>query len=167
MRLHQRLGYTGIGLAVLIVVIGVRTALEAARHGTLSTPEDFHSRRSRLSRLAIWCCSCCSSVVWFIYRRSPARHKGLMLLTVANFLPPAVGRLPFASVKANPVVFGLGLPLGLAIVCVAYDAWKRRRVDWLLLGAAALLIASFPARIALIATPWWANASTWLTTLVD
>ena len=32
-RVHQRLGYTGIGLAALIVVIGVRTALEAARHG--------------------------------------------------------------------------------------------------------------------------------------
>jgi hypothetical protein len=75
--------------------------------------------------------------------------------------------LRFLVVQANPVVFALGLPLGLAILCVAYDTWKRRRIDWLLLGAAVLLIASFPARIALMTTPWWANASAWLATLVD
>ena len=45
-----------------------------------------------------------------------------MMLTVANFLPPSVGRLQFAVVQANPVAFGLGLPLVLAIISVAYDA---------------------------------------------
>ena len=32
-RLHQRLGYAGIALALLVIVMGVRTALGAARHG--------------------------------------------------------------------------------------------------------------------------------------
>jgi hypothetical protein len=161
------MGYMGIGLAVLIVVIGVWTALEAARHGTPSTPVGFSQPTFSavpLGDLLLFTLFFGGAVY---YRKNPARHKGLMLLTVANFLPPAVGRLPFAFVKSNPVVFGLGLPLVLAIVCVAYDAWKRRRVDWLLLGAAVLLIASFPARIALMTTPWWANASAWLATLVD
>jgi hypothetical protein len=166
-RIHQRLGYTGIGLAALIVVIGVRTALEAARHGSLSTPNGF----SQPTFSAVPLGDLLLFVLFFggavYFRRNPSRHKGLMLLTVANFLPPAIGRLPFAFVKANPVVFGLGFPLILATISVAYDAWKRRRIDWLLLGAAVLLIASFPARIALMATPAWANASAWLATLVD
>ena len=166
-RVHQRLGYIGIGLAVLIVVIGVRTALEAARHGSLSTPNGFSQPTFSVVPLGdlLLFALFFGGAVYF--RRNASRHKGLMLLTVANFLPPAVGRLPFDFVKANPVAFGLGLPLVLAIICVAYDAWKRRRVDWLLLGAAVLLIASFPARIALMTTPWWANASAWLATLVD
>ena len=88
-------------------------------------------------------------------------------MTVANFLPPAVGRMSFAIVKANPVAFGLGVPAVLAIICVGYDAWKRRRVDWVLVAAAVILLASFPARIALMQTPAWANASAWLATLVN
>jgi hypothetical protein len=38
-----------------------------------------------------------------------------MLLTVANFLPPAIGRLPFAFIQSHPVPFGLGIPVGLAV----------------------------------------------------
>ena len=166
-RVHQSLGYMGIGLAVLIVVIGLRTALEAAAHGSLSTPPGFSQPTFSavpLGDLLLFTLFFGGAVY---FRKNPSRHKGLMLLTVANFLPPAVGRLPFAVVQANPVVFGLGVPAGLAIICVAYDRWKRRRVDWLLLGAAVVLIASFPARIALIPTPAWANASAWLATLVD
>jgi hypothetical protein len=166
-RVHQRLGYMAIGLAVLIVVIGLRTALEAAAHGSLSTPQGFSQPTFSAVPLGdlLLFTLLFSGAVYF--RKNPARHKGLMLLTVANFLPPALGRLPFAVVQSNPVVFGLGVPAGLAILCVAYDAWKRGRVDRLLLGAAVLFVASFPARIALIPTPAWANASAWLATLVD
>jgi hypothetical protein len=166
-RVHQRLGYISIGLAALIVVIGVRTALEAARHGSLSTPVGF----SQPTFSAVPLGDLVLFVLFFggaiYFRRIASRHKGLMLLTVANFLPPAVGRMPFAVVKANPVVFGLGVPAGLALIAVAFDAWKRRRLDWVLVAAALVLIASFPARIALMATPAWANASAWLATLVD
>lgn len=165
--LHRRLGYASIGLAVLIVVIGLRTALEAARHGSLSTPVGFSQPTFSAVPLG--------DLVLFIlfyggaiyFRRMPARHKGLMLLTVANFLPPAVGRLPFEIVRSNPVVFGLGIPASVALIAVGFDAWKRRRVDSVLAGAVVLLLASFPARIALMATPAWANASAWLASLVD
>jgi hypothetical protein len=166
-RVHQRLGYASIGLAALIVLIGLRTALAAARHGSLSTPTGFTQPTFSavpLGDLLLFMLFFGGAIY---YRRNPSRHKGLMLLTVANFLPPAVGRLPFAIVQSNPVVFGLGVPASLAIICVAYDAWKRRRVDWVLVAAAVLLLASFPARIALMQTPAWANASAWLATLVD
>jgi hypothetical protein len=49
---------------------------------------------------------------------------------------------------------------------VAYDAWRRRRLDWVLLAAALLLIVSFPARIAVVNTPAWGRAAAWLATLV-
>jgi hypothetical protein len=37
-RLHQRLGYAGIGLALLILPVGFVTALRAAKYGSASTP---------------------------------------------------------------------------------------------------------------------------------
>ena len=166
-KVHHRLGYASIGLAVLIVAIGLRTALEAARHGSQSTPIGFSQPTFSavpLGDLLLFVLFYAGAVY---FRRNPSRHKGLMLLTVANFLPPAVGRLPFAIVKNNAVVFGLGVPLGLALVCVGYDAWKRRRVDWVLVAASVLLLVSFPARIALMATPGWENASAWLASFVD
>ena len=165
-KVHQRLGYMGIGLAVLVVVVGLRTALEAAAHGSLSTPAGFSQPTFSIVPLG----DLLLFMVFFggavYFRKSAARHKGLMLLTVANFLPPAVGRLPFALVQSHPVPFGLGIPVGLAVLCVAFDAWRRRRVDWVLLAAALLLIVSFPARIALVDTPAWGRAAAWLATLV-
>jgi len=85
---------------------------------------------------------------------------------VATFLPPAIGRLPFTFVHDHPVPFLL-IPSGLAVGGLAYDTWRRRRVDRLLLTAAMVFVASFPARIAFIGTPAWASASAWLATLVD
>ena len=101
------------------------------------------------------------------FRRNAARHKRLMFLTALNFMPPAIGRLPLAFVQANPAAWGLGLPTGLALTGLALDAFRHRRVDGVFLGAALLLILSFPARIALMATPVWGRSSAWLASLVD
>ena len=71
------------------------------------------------------------------------------------------------SRNEQPVLFGLGVPAGLALTGLAFDTWRHRRMDRLLLAAVLIFIASFPARIALITTPAWARASAWLATLVD
>ena len=33
------------------------------------------------------------------YRRRPAAHKRLMLLTAVNFLPPTIARIPVAALQ--------------------------------------------------------------------
>ena len=166
-RVHQRLGYAGIGLAVLVIVIGVWTALGAARHGSTSTPTGFSQPTFSIVPLGdmLLFTLFFSGAVYF--RRTPRRHKGLMFLTVVNFLPPAIGRLPLTLVQAHPVLFGLGVPAGLALAGLAVDTWRHRHMDRLLLAAVLFFVASFPIRIALMATPAWARASAWLATLVD
>jgi hypothetical protein len=160
-RLHQRLGYAGIGLAALMVMIGLATAANAAKYGSASTPPQFSEPGFSIVPLG--------DLVLFMlffggaiaYRRHPATHKRLMLLTVLNFLPPSVGRLPFASVQASPVPWLLGIIVGVAAACVALDWWRSRRVYWLFVGGAVLLVASFPIRIALMTTPGWVRFATW------
>jgi hypothetical protein len=166
-RVHQALGYAGTGLALLVVAVGVRTALDAARHGSASTPTGFSQPTFSIVPLG--------DIVLFAlffggalrYRRNPPRHKRLMLLTAVNFLPPALGRLPSVLVQAHPVAFGIGVPVGLALALLALDTWRYRRVDPVFLAATLVFVASFPARIAFMATPAWASASAWLATLVD
>ena len=72
-----------------------------------------------------------------------------------------------SSSQANPAAWGLGLPTGLALTGLALDALRHRRVDGVFVGAALLLILSFPARIAPMATPVWGRSSAWLASLVD
>lgn len=166
-RVHQRLGYAGIALALLVIVMGVWTALGAARHGSTSTPAGFSQPTFSIVPLAdiLLFTLFFGGAVYF--RRTPRRHKALMFLTVVNFLPPALGRLPIPLVQAHPVLFGLGVPAGLAFAGLAVDTWRHKRMDRLLLSAVLFFVASFPGRLALMATPTWARASSWLATLVD
>ena len=121
-RLHQRLGYAGIGLGSLIVVVGFVTALRAARYGAASTPSEV----SPLAFLAVPLFDLVMFVALFgaaiYYRRRPAEHKRLMLLTAVNFLPPAIAR--YLSRRCWPWVrsgFSVCLPRSL---CCALD-WTR------------------------------------------
>lgn len=166
-RLHQRLGYASIGLAVLIVVIGLRTALEAAKHGSLTTPVGFSQPTFSivpLGDLSLFVMLYSGAIY---YRRMASRHKSLMFLTAINFMPPAVGRLPLDVVHAYPVVFGLGVPAILTLAVLTLDWRKRRRFDPVVVTAAAIFIASFPLRVALVSTPAWGRAAAWLASLVD
>jgi len=166
-RVHQRLGYAGIGLALLIIVLGIWTALRAAKHGSISTPVGFSQPTFLIVPLGDIVLFTLFFGMAVYFRRNAARHKGLMFLTAVNFLPPAMGRLTFALVKEHPVFFGAGVPVGLALACLGVHTWRYRRLDRVLLAAVIVLIVSFPGRIAVISTPAWARASAWLAGLVD
>ncbi len=63
-RLHRRLGYGSIGLAVLIVATGIPTALRAAKYGSPSFPR------------LIWRCSRFCSVRRSTFGETPPRTSG-------------------------------------------------------------------------------------------
>ena len=161
-RLHQRLGYSAIALAVMIAVTGIWTALRAAKYGSTSVPRGFSEPTFSIVPLGdiVLFAVFFSGAVYF--RKNAATHKRLMLLTVLNFLPPAVGRLPIAAIQASPVAWLLGIIAGSALVCIVFDRWRYGRVNRIFVAGAVLLIASFPIRIALMGTQAWLSISTWL-----
>jgi len=161
-RAHQRLGYTAIGLAVLIGVTGIWTALRAAKYGSTAVPPGFSEPAFSIVPLGdiVLFALFFAGAVYF--RKDPATHKRLMLLTVLNFLPPAVGRL----VSGSPVVWLLGIFGGATLACLAFDRWRYGRVNRTFLAGALILIASFPVRIAVMGTQAWLAFSTWLSSFV-
>jgi hypothetical protein len=165
-RVHQRLGYAGVGLAVLIVAAGLVTALRAGKYGSPSMPPNVPSQ----AFMAIPLFDLLLFSVLFggavYYRKRPAAHKSLMLLTAINFLPPAIARIPIAPLQNLGPLWFFGFPTALILVCLVID-WRRRgQINPVFLAGSLLLIASYPLRMMLMGTAAWMQFAVWLTSFV-
>jgi hypothetical protein len=164
-RLHQRLGYAGIGLAVLIIVTGLPTAIAATKYGSLATPRDIPP----LSFLAIPFFDLVMFAILFgaavVYRRRPATHKRLMLMTAINFLPPALARIPIPSMQPYGPLWFFGVPTALAILVLILDARKHGVVNRALAWGIAALFASYVLRLAIMGTGPWLAFARWMVNL--
>jgi hypothetical protein len=89
-----------------------------------------------------------------------------MLLTVLNFLPPALARIPIASLQATGPVWFFGFPTIVAFVCLVLDARRHGGLNRVFAAGTALLVASYVARLALMTTPTWMSIAEWLITFV-
>ncbi len=160
-KLHMKLGFAGVGLAVLVLVTGYLVAIGSAQRGN-SVPGI-----PPLEFLIIPIADLVLYVIFFggaIYlRKSPAEHKRLMLLSAANFLPPAAARMPIPALQALGPLWLFGLPIVLTIAALIYDTWRNRKVNKVFLAGSILLIASFPMRMWLGGTEAWLRLATWLT----
>jgi hypothetical protein len=165
-RLHQRLGYGAIGLAVLIIATGLPTALRAAKYGSASTPPGIPP----LSFLVVPTFDLLVFALLFggavYYRRSPAEHKSLMLLTAVNFLPPALGRMQIAALQAIGPLWFFGVPSVIALSCVALERRRHGRLNSVFLVGSLCMIVSYVARLALMSTGPWMRFAEWATSFV-
>ncbi len=163
-RVHMNLGLLGVALAIIVFVVGFFTAVAAAKYGTASAPPDIPP----LAFLIVPIFDIALFVPFFgaaiYYRRRPATHKRLMLLTVLNFLPPAVARIPFDWVLAVGPRFFFGVPAVIAIAFLIIDRWQTGKFNIPFVAGALILIASYPLRIILSGTEMWLSFAAWLTT---
>jgi len=164
--LHRQLGYAGVALAVLVVFVGVPTAMRAAKYGSPSTPPGV----APLGFMIVPLFDLLMFVLFFgaaiYHRRRPAVHKILMLLTAINFLPPALARIPIPSLQAFGPLWFFGVPTALALLCLGVDARRSGHVNRWLAGGTALLVVSYGVRLALMTTAAWMTMAAWLTTFV-
>lgn len=161
-RVHQRLGYAGIGLAALIIVVGFVTAVRAAKFGSAATPPGVPP----LQFLLVPVTDLLMFAIFFggaiYYRKRSVNHKRLMLLTAINFLPPAVARIPIATLQATGPLWFFGFPTVLVLFCIGLDTWHSRKLNPIFLAAALLLIASYVGRLAFMGTETWLAVAGWL-----
>jgi hypothetical protein len=165
-RLHQRLGYAAVALAALVIATGVPTALRAAKFGSAASPPGVPP----LAFLAVPLFDLVMFAIFFgaaiAYRRQPAAHKRLMLLTAINFLPPAIARIPVPSLQALGPLWFFGRPTLLAALVVAVDARRHGHVNRVFLACTLLLAASYAGRLALMSTDTWLQLAAWMTSFV-
>lgn len=162
---HQQLGYLTIALAAALLVVGWMTAIAGAKYGSASTPPG----AKPLEFLIVPFFDVLVFAVLFggaiYYRRNAPNHKRLMLLTVINFLPPAIARFPGGLTPAYGPLWFYGVPDLLAITFVIVDTWRNRKLNVVFLAGTIFMIVSQWARLPFSATETWVSFATWLTNL--
>lgn len=165
-RLHQRLGSASVALAALIIVTGVPVALRAAKYGSASFPPVIPP----LSFLAVPVFDVVMFALLFggaiYYRKRPAAHKSLMLLTTLNFFPPALARIQVASLQALGPLWFFGFPSLIAIALLVLEGRRYGRLNRVFLGGTMLLVASYVVRLVVMTTAPWLTFATWATSFV-
>lgn len=162
-KLHMKLGWVGVGLAVLVLTTGYAVSVGALEHQTAAD-------RGGIPPLAFLVVPLADLVLFILFfglaiywRKRPAEHKRLMLLTATNFLPPAAARVPIPFLLAMGPWWLFGLPTVLTIAALVYDTWRNGRVNRVFLAGSIVLIASFPIRIMIAGTETWMRFAQWLT----
>ena len=162
-RTHQRLGFAAIGVAMLILIVGFLIATKTAKFGSPSSPGPV----LRLQFLIIPLTDLLNFAILFtaaiLLRKRSADHKRLMLLTVVNFLPPAVARIPISSLQSLGPLWFFGVSTTLALIALIADWRFAGKMNKVFLIATSLLIATFALRPVFMGTVTWMCFAKWLT----
>jgi hypothetical protein len=157
-RTHQRLGVLGAGLAALIVVVGIMTAIAAAARGASPGPPALQFLVIPLGDMLVFAILVGMALYW---RRGRLDiHKRLMLLAAVNLLAPAIARIPLSFIANGGALAFFGLTDLCILACVAVDTIRNRRLHPAFLWGTLFIIAAQPLRLMLAGTAIWLKFAT-------
>jgi hypothetical protein len=154
-RLHRQLGSVGVGLAVVMVVLGVNSSLIGAKReggftGVSMGPLEFLA--IPLLEMFLFAVLVASAVG---FRRSPQTHKRLMVLATTLLVGAGIVRLPLEGVL-RAFDDAVGLHVVFVAALVAWDIMSDRRIH------PATLIAGIPVAGYLAFANWLGSTQLWL-----
>jgi hypothetical protein len=161
-KLHQKLGLAGVGLAVLVFITGLMVAISAARYGSASAPPAIPPLEFLIVPLGDMVVFAILFGAALYYRKNSPNHKRLMLLTMINFVPPAVARFPGGLTDSYGPLWFFGVPTVLTILLIALDTWYNRKLNKVFLFAGIFLIAAMWIRLPLSSTGAWLSFAQWV-----
>jgi hypothetical protein len=152
-RLHRRLGWFGVGLAVAIVIVGAWTSISIVKF-SIEQKDPFNSTAFTIVQVLDIASFAAPFALAIFWRKKPEFHRRLMLIASCGLLDAAFGRFP-----ALPLVLS---PTGVdALIClgVIRDLIVERRVHKVYLYALPILIVCQIAAMETFihASPWWMN----------
>lgn len=162
-RLHQKLGYAGIALAVLVIAVGAAAGLTVAKYGSAFTPPSLQFLIIPLGDLVVFAVIFGAAVY---YRKRPADHKRLMLLTAVGFLPPAIARIPVDQLQQIGPPWFFGLPSLVMVALIVLDRVHNGKFNRAFIAGAALMIFSYVFRVAVMETSAWLAVADTLVSIV-
>lgn len=152
-KVHMTMGMVGIALAALVVVVGMATAYDAqlVRHSAPpgENPHSFFFLPAGDMTLFVIFFSAA-----IYYRKRPAAHKGLMLLTAINFMPAALFRVSPLPYKYT-LLWSFGIPAFAAVLCFAWHTAKYRKINYVFAAGVALLVVMVPLRFVVPDSSLW------------
>jgi hypothetical protein len=162
-RVHQKLGIIAAVLAPLIIVTGWITAVQATKYGSATAPAQVEPLSFMIVPFADMIVFAVLFGAAIYYRKNAPTHKRLILLTVINFIPPAIARFPGGLTDAYGPLWFFGVPTVLTLALIIADTWRNKKLNVPFLLGGVFMIASMWLRLPLSNTPAWLNFAAWLT----
>ena len=152
-RLHMTLGMAGVVLAAVVVVVGMATAYDSQLVRRSAPPgADPHSFFLIPTLDMLLFALFFAGAIYF--RKRPAEHKTLMLMTAINFMPAALFRI--APVPPPLTIhFAFGVPALVALACLGWHTAKHRRLNKVFAAAVLIFLAGHPLRLGLAGSKLW------------
>ena len=152
-KLHMSMGLAGIALAALVIVVGMATAYDAqlVRHSAPPGADPhafFFLPAGDMALFALFFAGA------FYYRKRPAEHKSLMLLTALNFMPAALFRVSPVPDQYT-MLFAFGVP---ALLTAGFFAWytaKHRKLNKVFAIGTLIVLVMVPLRFVIPGTQAW------------
>lgn len=159
-KLHMSMGMAGIALAILVVVVGMATAYDAqlVRHAAPPGVNPHGFFLLPVSDMTLFVLFFAGAIY---YRKRPAEHKSLMLLTAINFLPAALFRIPLFSPENQPL-FAFGVPALMAVAFLAWHTIKHRKLNKVFAAGVFIVVAMVPTRFVVAESQAWLQFVGWL-----
>src|ERR1700691_4369204 len=142
LRRHKQLGWLTVAVSVLVVPLGLAAALvdqvRQVAHPDYA-PQFLALEFEEMITFSIF------MTAGVIYRKNPAAHKRLMLLSAVAISDAGFARIWLMAIKTElPGLFGFWLTYfwGIFLLLLAmgvWDLWRRRRIHPAVLFGAALL----------------------------
>jgi hypothetical protein len=152
-RLHRKLGWFGLAVAVLTVVLGNLAAIAAIHVGFigLGDPYVFYA-------VPFFAINSFAVAVFFgfLWRERSETHKRLMLLANVGLINAAVARLPVGLVIAGAPFTFTFLPDVIILAGMAYDYATRGRIHRVWIWGGLAMVASQVAMFPIMGTDGWA-----------
>lgn len=160
LKLHMTMGMSGIFLAAVVIVVGMITAWDS--HIVRATaPPGMNPHGFFIVPVLDMLFFAIFFAGAIYYRKKPAQHKTLMLMTAINFSPAAFARLPIFPPELF-IIQALALPALVGIVCFAWHTWRHRKFNWVFAIALFAFIASGPLRVVFAGTQTWLGFVGWM-----
>ncbi|HEY8558801.1 MAG TPA: hypothetical protein VIL74_00250 [Pyrinomonadaceae bacterium] len=152
-KLHMSMGLAGIALAALVIVVGMATAYDAqlVRHSAPPGVDPHAFFFLPAGDMALFALFFAGAVY---YRKRPAEHKALMLLTALNFMPAALFRVsPVAD--EYTMLWAFGVPALLAVGCFAWHTARHGKLNKVFAAGTLLVLIMVPVRFVVPGTDAW------------
>jgi hypothetical protein len=162
--LHRRLGRIGAGLALLVLGVGIATALASASRGLRAGegPQSLSFLTTPLGDLLVFAILIAAGLHM---RRRPDWHSRLMLLANLSLLAPAIARIPLPLIQNGSEWLVFGLHDACIALVFAAAAYRQRRTGLLhpaFAWGGLLIVLAQPLRIFIGASPTWIGFASWL-----
>jgi len=163
---HMKLGRIAMGYGVLVIVVGVLTALArfALRVRAGEVADGGAQLLGPLLDMLVFAPAFAAAIY---YRRKPELHKRLMILATTSLLIAAAARMQFLAALPARFLWVYLIWTAPLVLAMAHDFWRQRKIHpvyWV--GLIVLVLEGPLGRRPAGQGEMWQNVSAWLATWV-